>query len=1194
MSCRVTKVLAPNGEPSILYRDLSLITSNASETMQLYLQAKALGIGEMHVDVNGEPLIDEIVERLQDITPITQKEFEEVRPDFAIEAGALTPEIESLAKHLEKTIREVKRKIDAGPDNQDLRHFFEGAHEKLQADMLLLLTNQSAQSILDIANRELAFAKKIGGKTRIADAELKHVIDITDMWKFDVLREFLTPEQRDSENIMNTTFQEIAGVAESVYNEILEVARQNTKKRIEARNIELGRPDVPINIRVIKDISFQEATFLDLTHAAPKIASELASSLARAQRNQAGDLGKITKTLDKLSQGVDVNRLLQKDENGKDAYSLINEYSNKYFKEVNRLSRRIESTRSKANFLPQKERTRAMQKAYSRYYRGRNEVEHVIDLRYFVPGIKPPKTRKYNSKSTYRAFLVDQYGEEKTAALIDDAISKWSVYQNLRADAKERFAAEALSELEDITKENIDEYVNSNLSKWDAANNPLKYIEESANIPGTQFKNVDGWRHSVRVPIAKNSVGQSTKLFDESFNALMQDEKAKALYDYVVDTMDEMKSYLPTDVSNRLEKNFLATIQRSLVEKYVAHDWAAVHNHMAIAGFDAITGDNIIELGDTVTKEQRDTAVHAPIRFVNDESVPKSNRSTDIIRLIEMFSAMALHYKTMTEVEDMVLISQRIVAEAEKAETSGMAAVIDRVGNLLTEEGGVVNLNKSIAYTIRASILGKKRAENEWESRTTVFGGEEGKLSVKQQLDGRKKARTIRHKKNLVERKLEDEEITQEKYDTEIKILEEQYEKLGGKNLVWSGVLGGVLSYAQIKGMGWNVTAGMTNMAWGLLSNVIHGAAEVDFNNKQIRKAIRMMLKDRTARNSKTARLVQKLGILFEITEAGYGKTQERRQHKFLSHLRPYEIQRRTEFVIQGASMVAQMMNTPIEKLDGTMGDLFDAYDGDGEWKTDEYGETGEWQDEKLGGRARNKFTDFRDKVIQVNKSLHGNYDPNSPTLIKSYTLGRALMMFRSWMPEGFAYRFQEKRWDDQLGRDVKGRYITYKDIIQDHGFMALPKSMLMSLFGRREVEFTETGKISELDMQNLRSNIMELKILVGIALAGVLTRMAMAELDDDDELAFWTGRILLTQFARVEQDLTYYVSPKGIFQVNKNVLPLMSTITGTAKLLSDAKDFMADPNMRGYDQYEKIARNLIPFGQMARIYDPSERVVFD
>ncbi|KKL16743.1 hypothetical protein LCGC14_2492500, partial [marine sediment metagenome] len=115
-----------------------------------------------------------------------------------------------------------------------------------------------------------------------------------------------------------------------------------------------------------------------------------------------------------------------------------------------------------------------------------------------------------------------------------------------------------------------------------------------------------------------------------------------------------------------------------------------------------------------------------------------------------------------------------------------------------------------------------------------------------------------------------------------------------------------------------------------------------------------------------------------------------------------------------------------------------------------------------------------------------------------------------------------------------------------------------------------------------------------GIFLAGVLVRMAMAELDDDDEFAFWTGRILLTQFARIDQDLTYYVSPDGIFQVNKNVLPLMSTIAGTAKLFNDAKDFMVDPAARGLDQYEKISRNLPMFGQLTRIYDPSNRIVFD
>ena len=1193
MGCRITKVLAPNGEESILHRNLTRIAENEAQAMKWYLQAKQLGLGNSRLDSNGELHIEEVIERLSDINPNTRAEFYSVRPDYSIEAGPQSDKLGGLIDTLSAAAKEAERKMDAQPDDQDLSNFFEGALEKITADKKAFLRLQTPATIATIANRQLYFAKEVANKENITDQELQYVTGIAKMWKFNVLREFLTDEQRDTENILNTTFQEIAGVAEGVYNEILEISRKRVANRIDTRNKELGREVGPVDVRRIGDISPQSSWFLDLTHAAPEIAHELAGTLQRAARNPAGDISTITKTLDTLKAGVDLDLLLQKDKDGKDTFTLVHDYSAEYYKETNRLSRKLERAQHKADRLAPKEGNSLLRKAYGNYYRSRKRIEHAVDPRFFLSTFPGHKTREYDSPEAYRRFLVKQYGEERTEELIDDAVNKWNQYVLLRSSAKERFAGDAIQELDKITKENIEQFVATKLKEWEKAHSPVRYVIEAAgNSIITQYQNTDGWKYAVRAPLSKKKNGDDTGYFDARFAELKKDPKALALHTYVVQVMDEMKAYLPTDVSNRLEKNFLAVIQQSLVERYTKDNWSAIHNHLATRTFDAITSDDIIELNDTVVKNERDNVPHAPIRYVNEKAVPEENRSKDVIRLVEMFAAMALHYKSMTEVEDEVLISQRIIQEAEALEKSGASQVVNKVGNLLTKKGGVVNLNRSVEYTIRAAILGKKRVEKEWEGRTIIYGGENG--SFKNHKKNKRRARQIRMEKNLLETQLEDGEITAEKYEGELEALQDEYRQLGGKHLVWSGLFNGVLGYAQLKGMGYNITAGITNMSWGLLSNIIHGASETDFTNKQIRQAIRMMLKSRTKRNSKEMILIKMADILFEITEVAYGKAQTRSETRFLSHLKPYELQRRTETIIQGAAYIASMMNTPVMKLDGTEGNLLDAYDSKGNWKTDEYGEANEWNHQKLKGNTRNKWTNFRDKSIQMNKMLHGNYDSNSATLIKSHALGRAMMMFRSWIPEGFAWRLQDQRWDDQLGRDVKGRWISYKDIVTEHGVAALGKTMLISAFKKKgDIEF-ETGKLSELDIGNMRSNIMELKILLSIAMSGVLVRMAMAGLDDDDEFAYWMGRMYLTQIGRIEQDLTYYASPKGILQVNKNVMPLMSTVTGTAKLLADISDFIVDPDLRDMDQTEKIARNVPLFGQIFRVYDPSTRIVFD
>src|SRR5690606_13212577 len=180
------------------------------------------------------------------------------------------------------------------------------------------------------------------------------------------------------------------------------------------------------------------------------------------------------------------------------------------------------------------------------------------------------------------------------------------------------------------------------------------------------------------------------------------------------------------------------------------------------------------------------------------------------------------------------------------------------------------------------------------------------------------------------------------------------------------------------------------------------------------------------------------------------------RTAKGMAQLAPFELTRRTEFFNQGQTMVAMMLNKKITNLKGEEKSLWDAYDADGKWRTEEFGEV----DPDMEFR-------FASRLTQVIKAIHGNYDPDSPISFKGKSLGQVLMQFRSWIPEGIANRLQGQRYDELLGREVKGRWRTYADLG--------PVKALKTLFKQLTYNKDAFEGMDDVDIQNMRRNLMEL-----------------------------------------------------------------------------------------------------------------------
>jgi hypothetical protein len=210
------------------------------------------------------------------------------------------------------------------------------------------------------------------------------------------------------------------------------------------------------------------------------------------------------------------------------------------------------------------------------------------------------------------------------------------------------------------------------------------------------------------------------------------------------------------------------------------------------------------------------------------------------------------------------------------------------------------------------------------------------------------------------------------------------------------------------------------------------------------------------------------------------------------------------EMFNQGTTLLAMMYHT---KIDGK--NIYELFDSEGnplpEFNTD-------------------MIIKFRLKFNKVKKIIHGNYDNKSPILLKKNWLGRALMMFRSWIPETVANRFESEKFDIDLQRNRKGRWLSY--------YPAL-KALLKK----------DISNLSDIDKANMSKNFMELAMLVSTYMLIALLK-GLKDAEDDEEGITWkTSNYLINSGNRLLDDLYFYlvVTPSTV-QILKSPVPAIST----------------------------------------------------
>jgi hypothetical protein len=1133
---------------------------------------------------------------------------------FSPSAESKKDEFEQLIDMRERRIKNIQRSLYKKGVSEAKRDELKERIRAIELDIERLDSARNVAAIQEVASSSLSWAEKMMEKKSLTSGEIQQVFEEINMWSKinDVIVD--PREATDKENSYNIAAKEISSRADMAFIALQDIATKHVVEQVKANSKqEIDEAE----IRAMVEAGIAETVMLDLGRIDNKLTQFIDSKLKDAARLSNLEFTEMSKELEGIMERLKKSSLfkkngfeimLQKDKDGEWTGGLVTRYSQEYWDTHISYAEK----RKKVINNPKASKEKKA-KANKEYFDWLKENTFYVDSRELFTlnddGEVEIGSDEAFEKERQRIMEQLEVSEKRADEMIDDAQNKFESYVERFIEFKEEVESMVVDGEIDSTEAAI------KMTDWKIENSPESFLKNVIDgvkdvTTGRTF-NREGYKYIVDKPALFNSEGNRTNWYDKDFARISEDKAMLEFYNFFRDKMSEYMKNLPYFMVSDLQRNFIPEIAKGLLEDYSSNGLRGAAMGLKEGFIDSISMDKDAIAARMERDIDGNPEKSIPVRFVTDRitkarkavkvaeltyesnktaenkkrleearkklDILKDSKSKNLAAVLEQFALMSLNYKHKSKVEDSVLLANRILGEAIENELNSKGErATDTEGKIIEKKNGLVKLKQAAQYAIDAHLYGEKALRPISET----------KIPVRFMKNG-KRLKEIENEIKELDKKVASGKITEEEHDDLTKKLEKEYKELGGnRNLVWSKVFDHAIQFTQLKGMSYNLFSASANILFGLMGNMIHANGRVDFDNRQALRAMRVMLKHSKGFGpikKKVEALMERYDVLFEVNEAAYDKARSRKNK--LKKLGPYEFQKRTEFFIQGMTMVATMMNTTITDKDGNTSNLFDAYDSDGKlkesFKTDENSK--EWEGNIDDDADLKSYKSLRDKVIQLNKRIHGNYDPNSPVMIKKWVLGRMATQFRSWVAEGFASRVEGEKFDEQLGRKVKGRYVTMWELASNG---SLPKVMFNQILGKKNA----FEGMSEVDIENMRKNLAEM--VFGVALGSMLLLLNAGLEDEDDSEKAKAMRILMNLIIRAESDVYFYVDPGTFVEITQSPLPVMRTVIDFQRAMDGIYKYATDEDYDAERMWSKITRAFPILNQYNRFKYQSEKLL--
>ena len=731
---------------------------------------------------------------------------------------------------------------------------------------------------------------------------------------------------------------------------------------------------------------------------------------------------------------------------------------------------------------------------------GRIDIDAMFDL------TGTQVKRKNNPK--YLEYLTKTYGKAGAAEFLQQQETMLQEYLDMRTSEFDTL---------DIT---LGENAADAKALWDAKNSPIQAYKRAEGKGGRRIKGATG-RFLLDIPL-RTLKGKATGYYDARFAELQADSEALAFYNDYRQQMKEMMAMLPAHKMTReahLVRNglFIPAIAKSLTnDLFKAGGLANMMEQLPDNIRGAFTIDpsyNVNKLIDPVTGRPRQ---ELPTYFLGQ--VDPETQEYDMDRTFLAFAMMATTYDSKNAIEDKVRMTKSVMGNARmRASKKGLTETLLNKLGAETPPGYADEASRETTMktvdTVVDTFYGYQGSD------VTFAAGRD--LWTKEQTE---KIDALEENKLAAKTEEERERIQNE--------IDEATPQVS----VGKGVRG-MQQFIQAKGMAWNIPAAVVNMVFGAISVFKHASGQRDFTEADTRKATGIMLNStwnnmslntgltQNAAALKIQNMMINFDVLKDFTEMRYdvrkfvnqaseaGVNQAARQG--FNKLRMYEIQRSSEYFVYGQGTISVLLN---EKVDGKS--LWEHMNADGVIDIDGY------------RPGEEKHLALMNKIDQINKRIHGNYDPASPIAIKKTLLGPLLMQFRSWLPEAVASRFEKEKYDPYLQRTVKGTYQTmfFSNAMRKHLGAMLP--MLMPSWARTKGMNEMRSDISEVDQENIRKFGASLRQYLQVMI--LISVLRALKDDEDDKEALMILNAGLNVSDRVENDLALFGRPGAFLDMTQ------------------------------------------------------------
>ena len=223
------------------------------------------------------------------------------------------------------------------------------------------------------------------------------------------------------------------------------------------------------------------------------------------------------------------------------------------------------------------------------------------------------------------------------------------------------------------------------------------------------------------------------------------------------------------------------------------------------------------------------------------------------------------------------------------------------------------------------------------------------------------------------------------------------------------------------------------------------------------------------------------------------------------------------------------------EKIPAPKLSVFDAYEFDEN--------TGKLKMKAGYSLSKKEKYDISHKIWKMNERIHAN--TRYKVMLERYAVGKMLLQFHKWVFPNFLQRFELPKYNEALGMDVEGRYITLWNFIKS----------LNELKSRSQA----WDKMTPLQKNNLKKDLADAIFVISLyAMYHILRKIADGIPEDDPyikKMVNWLSR----EADRGSQELSIFIPLWGTIEgwrLIKNPIAATSSIGKFVTLLTDMTNY--------------------------------------